>query len=90
MIRIRTKLGGNGIKDISSVYTIYNNDRWLTFATLAGNSFGKYESISLMEAGKNHLHAACAIREKIDPAKDWQERARRDNGFIDDDMGGGD
>jgi hypothetical protein len=85
MIRIRTRLSGEG----NHVFTIWFNGKWITLATQGGKMVESYNSTSLMEAGQNHLQAAFSIREKIQPAKDWQERAAPDHGFIDDDMGGG-
>jgi len=78
VIRIRTK-----INDSHRVYTLFHNGKWVTLVT-GGTA---KDTDSLAEAGRNHLEAAYSLREKLFPAKTWQERASRDNGFIDDDMG---
>lgn len=77
MIRIRTTIGDK------RVFTLFHDGKWVTLVTGGGHK----DASSLSEAGRNHLEAAYDLREKLFPAKTWQERAERDNGFIDDDMG---
>ena len=76
-IFIRTKVGEH------TIFTVYQSGLWLT---LCGDG-GVLKADSLFQASTNHLEAAYSLREKVMPAKTWQERAERDNGFIDDDMG---
>ena len=80
-IFIRTKIGEH------TVFTIWQNSgsngEWIT---LFGNS-NVLKAENLFQAGQNHLKTAYDLREKVMPAKTWQERAERDDGFIDDDMG---
>jgi len=85
-IRIKTTIG------LAKVLTIYSNGKWHTLAHRSdGVLFTGAEAPTLLDAGQNHLRIAYALREKEEPAKNWQERAERDGGFIDDDMGcGGD
>jgi len=82
MIRIRTRLS-----EESYVFTILSFGKWITMVTKDGLSAESYTANNLIDAGHNHLTAAYKLREKLSPAKNWQERAARDNGFIDDDMG---
>jgi len=85
MIRIRTK-----IDEGHRVLTLQSSEKlWITLISKVypETRAGFVEATSLKEAGKNHLDAAYILREKLYPAKDWRERASRDYGFIDDDMG---
>lgn len=78
LIRIRTK-----IDDKHRVYTLFHNGKWVTLIT--GSE--AIDADTLFVAAQNHIRAAYDLREKVAPAKTWQERADRDGGFIDDDMG---
>lgn len=84
MIRIRTKFEEGG--KTGRVLTLFFEGSWVTIVTGADTM----DTDSFREAGANHLQAAAALREKIIPCKTWEDRAARQGGFIDDDMGCGD
>ena len=59
-IRIHTHLG-----EQASVLTLYFNGKWVTMAHLNGKSEGSTDATNLEEGGRNHLHMAHKLREKL-------------------------
>jgi len=66
MIRIRTKLDNN---NLSHVYTVFFNGRWITYSMLNGHKLDTLETPNLMEAGATHLRMSSWVREALEDKK---------------------